>query len=66
MISNRSSLTLTESGMALRSRKRMLSSVLWRRDMHLLVRRRMETGMNRMMQGSGVLRMRRRRDGVVL
>ena len=66
MISNRSSLTLTESRMALRSRKRVLSSMLRSRDMHLLVRRRVESGMNRMMQGSGVLRMRRRRNGVVL
>ena len=66
MISNRSSLTLTESRMALRSRKRVLSSMLRSRDMHLLVRRRVENGMNRMMQGSGVLRMRRRRDGVIL
>ena len=66
MISNRSSLTLTESRMALWSRKRVLSSVRWSRSMHLLVRRRMENRMNRMMQGSGVLRMRRRRDGVVL
>ena len=66
MISNRSSLTLTESRMALWSRKRVLSPVRWSRSMHLLVRRRMEHRMNRMMQGSGVLRMRRRRDGVVL